>query len=83
MKRHGSLTDGVIGQCCGSCIHYEFGPKKMKAGGFRLGRCLYNKPLLYNGRFNQFEDNGGNCSCYSPNAEVCGSRNEVRTEDLL
>lgn len=64
----GSLTDRTPGQECGNCRHYEYGPKKMKIEGKRLGRCNYDKPiLLHDGPYRQFEDNGTNCPCWAAN----------------
>jgi hypothetical protein len=71
----GSLTDRTPGQQCGNCRHYEYGPKKLTVGGFRLGRCLYNRP---DGPMNQFEDSGGNCPCWQTNAGYPGSETELK-----
>jgi hypothetical protein len=52
-------------KCCAKCAHYEY-EGKLKVDGWKMGRCNHGKPLLHNGRFNQFEDAGTNCPCFKP-----------------
>ena len=54
-------------KCCAKCAHFEY-EGKLKVDGWKMGRCNHGKPLLHNGRFNQFDDAGTNCPCFTPNA---------------